>query len=103
MTATESIVITLDSKRTVDAWLVEALHTMNRGGPVHYLMRTLLGSPGNVFQMPLCWHAHQQERGGTDDEWWLSVDHGSIDLARHFGSYDRELVTCSDCIEWLRA
>lgn len=76
------------------------------GWTVHYLTRTLLGSPGNVFQMPLCWDAETHQRHGDDcddDAWWLSVDHGALVLRDHVGSYARELVTCTDCREWLYA
>lgn len=89
------VAVTLDSQRQVGGAIARSL------AGVHYLTRTLEGSDGSAFQMPLCWDALQQPP--DDDLWWLSVDHGAIDLSTTLGTYDRELVTCADCIEWLRS
>jgi len=99
------IIITLDS-RIIPPTIARAAE-LRRNTFVHYLTRTLCGAPGYVFQMPLCWDAAAHQRGAAgpdgDDAWWLSVDHGALELSEHYGTYDRPLITCSDCIEWLRA
>lgn len=101
---TAHVVVTLDS--VVLPLVMARARELRNGRPVHYLTRTLLGSPGNVFQMPLCWDAETHQRHGRDCDdaaWWLSVDQGALVLHEHVGTYDRELITCRDCIEWLRA
>lgn len=101
------IVITLDCRRDWPERVATTLFSVrlyNR--PIHYLHRTLEGARGEVFQLPLCWHADAASRNELDyaeDLWWISVDHGSLDLDEHVGSFCRDLVTCTDCLEWLRS
>lgn len=51
--------------------------------------------------LPLCWVADGKQRGATDDEWAISVDHGALPS---YAVTDREdLVDCRDCREWMHA
>jgi hypothetical protein len=68
---------------------------------IHAVGRTL---PGFVvgFTLPLCWDMYGRERGATDDEWWISVDHGAIEPDELIFA-QRPLVTCPACLEWVHA
>lgn len=68
---------------------------------VHAVGRSLPGAFED-FPLPLCWDMEGQQRGATDDEWWISIDHGAIE-GDDFVLAQRPLVTCGDCLEWVHA
>lgn len=68
---------------------------------VHAVGRILAGFVENLT-LPLCWDIEGQQRGATDDEWWVSADHEAIDFTELVFA-QRPLVTCPACLEWIHA
>lgn len=71
------------------------------GTAVHAVGRSIPGMFVDLT-LPLCWDAEGQQRGATDEEWWISVDHGAVEF-HELVFAQRPLVTCSDCLEWVHA
>lgn len=69
--------------------------------PVHALARELEGHLVNL-PLPLCWDMEGQQRGATDDEWWITADHEVVDFFDLVFA-QRPLVTCPACLEWIHA
>lgn len=84
------------------AYRVNPVNVGDWSGPRHYLSRKVTGHTESL-PLPLCWDAEGQQRGATDEEWFLSWDHGAIEPSELWFATGREHVTCRDCIEWLRA
>lgn len=69
---------------------------------VHRLSREIPGAVESL-PLPLCWDAEGQRSGATDEEWFLSWDHGAIDPEDLTFTTSTDAVNCRDCIEWMRA
>lgn len=67
--------------------------------PGVHLAETLDILPDNP--LPLCWVLEGRERGATDEEWVISVDHEA--LPTYFVTPDIPLVSCRSCKEWIHA
>lgn len=54
--------------------------------------------------VPLCWYAEGQQRGATDEEWAVAVDHETLPAFYVTEGPDGDdVVTCRECREWMHA